>query len=490
MHSKTDGKEKPNWIWMTLKALLVVAQLVVLVMLMVSIISLGVLESWIVALVGIGLLLLLVLNIVFLIIRWKTALWGQIICAIIASLVIAGGILAMRYTAAFNSFLGRVTEKKPESKEYSVLVLDDSPVKEVGQLGDKGVGFLKTDPTAEIASKKLQEIVKVDANTYDGINIMNEMMDNDLLDAIVLETSRIEALKQDVEAATEDKRIIYSFTIELPSEGSVETQKEITKEPFLIYISGIDSRNGFQDASLSDVNIVVAVNPGKGKILLASVPRDTYVQLHGTTGLKDKLTHAGWYGLNMSKNTIEDLLSIQIDHTIKVSFDAVVKIVDELGGIEINSDTALNLKSGLSNKICSYVEGKQWIDGECALRFARERKSYNTGDLHRGANQQEVLTGIINKLSGSKDYLLRLPEILDVAADYMDTSLTQEEITSFIRLQFAEQINWKVESIAVDGQGDRLPTYSMGEDTILYVMHPDAESVQQVTDKINEYLKT
>ena len=100
-----------------------------------------------------------------------------------------------------------------------------------------------------------------------------------------------------------------------------------------------------------------------------------------------------------------------------------------------------------------------------------------------------MLTAIINKMSGSKDYVLRLPEILDAASDAMETSLSQDDITKFIRLQLSEQITWQVESIALTGEPDRLPTYSMGEDEILYVMHPDADSVQELHDKINEYLE-
>lgn len=264
---------------------------------------------------------------------------------------------------------------------------------------------------------------------------------------------------------------------------------EVTKEPFVVYISGSDSRTGIETKARSDVNIVVVVNPEQEKILLVSIPRDTYVQLHETMGLKDKLTHAGVYGIEMSKTTIEDFLGIQIDDTIKVSFDTVIRVVDQLDGIDIESDQMMSLKAE-NGELCEFVEGKQHVDGDCALRFARERKSYETGDRHRGENQQQVISSIIGKLSSSRDYVMKLPEILDIAADSFETSFSRNEISEFIRMQLVNGIRWQVESIAVDGTGTYEPTYSMGANRPLYVMIPSEASVRNVVKKIQQYLET
>lgn len=264
----------------------------------------------------------------------------------------------------------------------------------------------------------------------------------------------------------------------------------MTKDPFVLYISGSDSRHGLKARARSDVNILAVVNPAKKKILLVSIPRDTYVQLHGTTGIKDKLTHAGVYGINMSRDTIEDFLGINIDYTAKVSFDTVIKVVDELNGIEIDSDQEMNLKDGelLKDKVCHYTVGKQKVDGDCALRFARERKSYKSGDRHRGENQMQVISAIVAKLSGSKDYILRLPEILNIAADSFETTFTRDDISSFIRMQLNDGIKWDIESITVDGVGSMQGTYSMGANRKLYVMIPNQDSVNSTASKIREYL--
>ena len=486
-----EVKTKKNRVWWTfLKVILVIAQAAISIMLVLSIIHTNIVGTEIIVPVIIILLILLILNLVFLVIRKKSSMMTQIIGSVIALIIIIGGIFALRYTDSFNNFLSKVTEQKPETIEYGVVVKNDSSVKELSQLAQHSVGFLKTDVKAMNAEQYLQSLVKIDADFYDDIDTMVSMLDGSMTDAIVLETDRIEILKEEMEGLEEKINIIYTFEIELESEDIPISEKEVTTEPFIVYISGSDSRNGIKATARSDVNIIVVVNPKTGKILLASIPRDTYVQLHDTTGLKDKLTHAGVYGINMSKTTIEDFLGISIDYTIKVSFETVVKVVDELDGIDITSDQAMKLRAEGKDKVCEFTVGTQHVDGDCALRFARERKAYKTGDRHRGENQQQVITSIIGRLAGSRDYLLKVPTILEVAADSFETSIPREDIAKFIRMQLANGTDWKVESIAVDGTGSMQPTYSMGANRPLYVMIPSEASVAEVKNKITEYLNS
>ena len=411
----------------------------------------------------------------------------KIIIGIVIVLVLVAVAIVLRYVLALNGFLDKITNWGPEKKEYSVIVMNSSDVFELSGLENKGVGFLETDTEVARAKQYLENIVKIDADVYD-LDAMIDMLKSRVIEAMVLETDRLEILKEETEDFTNNTRVIDTFEIELDDKKITVSEKEVTTEPFVVYLSGSDSRNGVKATARSDVNIVVVVNPEQGKILLVSIPRDTYVQLHGTTGLKDKLTHAGIYGIDMSKTTIEDFLDIQIDHTIKVSFDTVVRVVDQIDGIEINSDQEMKLKVEGKDKVCEFVVGVQQVDGDCALRFARERKSYKTGDRHRGENQQQVITSIIGKLSNSRDYLLKLPTILDIAADSFETTLKRDDIMAFVRMQLGKTIEWKVESVAIDGSGTMEPTYSMGANTSLYVMIPSEESIIKVTDKINDYL--
>ena len=177
--------------------------------------------------------------------------------------------------------------------------------------------------------------------------------------------------------------------------------------------------------------MITVVNPKTGKILLVSIPRDYYVQLHGTTGLKDKLTHAGIYGTEMSRATIEDLLNININYTVKVGFNTVTKLVDAIDGIDINSDTAF---TPWTDRGCYITLGPQHLDGRCALAFARERHAYATGDRHRGQNQQAVLTAIFEKIT-RPEYLINYPNILAALENDLITTFTYDQITSFAKEQ-------------------------------------------------------
>ena len=412
----------------------------------------------------------------------------KIVLSIVAIILVATIAIASRYLLAYNGFLDKITTRRPETKSYEVLVKEDSEFNTIEDLKDKNAGLLKSDTKSALAAEHLNEKVALDFDYYDDLSVLIGALSNQITDAIVLESDRIEAIKEEDDNLITDTKTIYTFEIELSLEDVEISSKEITTEPFVVYLSGSDSRHGIKATARSDVNIVAAVNPITGKILLVSIPRDTYVQLHGTTGLKDKLTHAGIYGINMSKTTIEDFLNTNIDYTIKVSFETVIKVVDQLDGIDITSDQPLSLRAS-NGEMCEFIVGTQHVDGNCALRFARERKSYTAGDRHRGENQQQVITSIIGRLSQSKDYLLKIPTILDIAADSFETTFSRDDVSKFLRRQLTNPINWQVKSISINGAGAMHPTYSMGANRPLYVMLPNAESITEASNLINEYLK-
>ena len=413
---------------------------------------------------------------------------ARIVVGLIVVIILVAVGFAIRYWTSFDNFLNKITGGGVESKQYSVAVLESSGINDLTGLAGKSVGFLSIDEKVGNAEQHLKEKVQFETSLYDDLDTLATVFNNKIVDAIVLEADNLEVLKEEAADLVKDAKVIYTFEIEIKAENVTTSEKQVTEEPFILYISGTDSRSGVKATARSDVNIVAVVNPKQGKILLVSIPRDTYVQLHGTTGIRDKLTHAGVYGIDMSKATIEDFLGIKIDYTAKVSFDTVVKIVDQIDGIEIDSDTEMKLKTEGKDKMCEYKVGKQWVDGDCALRFARERKSYERGDRHRGENQMQVITSIIARLSGSKKYLLNLPNILDIAADSFETTFTRDDISLFIRMQLGSGTNWKVESISVDGTGSMQGTYSMGANRPLYVMLADPASVNNATAKIQEYL--
>ena len=152
--------------------------------------------------------------------------------------------------------------------------------------------------------------------TFEGYDSL-EGISNDLLDGkvevIVLEDSILSMIKEDNPDFEEKIKVIYTFSIKIKSSNEAK-EVNVVMEPFSIYMTGIDTYGDISSVSRSDVNIVMTVNPKTKQILLTSIPRDYYVELHGKKGSRDKLTHAGIYGTDMSIGTIEDLLGIEINY--------------------------------------------------------------------------------------------------------------------------------------------------------------------------------
>ena len=388
--------------------------------------------------------------------------------------------LGCRYAYRTVNFIKKATNIKYETINYKVLTLNDNNYKEILDLTGKNIGFMSNDKYLDKSTKTLEKRLKFKDKTYEEIGTLIGSLYEGKIDALVLSDSYLELLEEnEVEFTNEDKEL-YNYSIKV-IKTKEEKKVDVTKDPFIVYISGSDSRGSVYDTARSDVNIIAAINPTKRKVLLVSIPRDYYVQLHGTTGVKDKLTHAGVYGIDMSINTIEDLLGIDINYYTKVSFNTVVNLVDTIDGIDFNSDMAFS-KDG-----CNYVEGNNHVDGKCALRFARERKIYETGDRQRGQNQQTVITAIINKMTNPK-YLIRYDKILKNIEGTIETNMSYDEITNLVKYESLDLKKWQVESYSLDGIGDMQPTYSMG-DINLYVMQPDEITVKIAQNKINDYLQ-
>ena len=256
----------------------------------------------------------------------------------------------------------------------------------------------------------------------------------------------------------------------------------VTKDTFTIYVAGIDTYGSVSSVSRSDVNMLVTINPKTGQVLLTSIPRDYYVRLHGTTGYKDKLTHAGIYGVDMSVQTLEDLLDIDINYYVRVNFTSLIKLVDALGGVDVYSEYSFNSNAGLGYQDgFHFSKGYNHVNGEQALAFVRTRKAFIGGDRVRGKNQQALIEAIIRKVC-SPTIIMRYTSILDSLEGSFDTNLSMNDITSLARYQIDKMPDWNISSISLDGTDGSEYTYSFSGQK-LYVMIPSEDSVNSAKDK-------
>ena len=258
---------------------------------------------------------------------------------------------------------------------------------------------------------------------------------------------------------------------------------KITKEPFVIYLSGVDTRGELTENARSDVNILAAVNPVTKRVALVNTPRDYYVDLAGTSS-KDKLTHAGLYGVETSMETLGNLYGVNVDHYIRINFAGFISIIDALGGVDVYSDQAFtSVGSPGYYDPTTFVEGWNHLDGKSALAFARERHAFASGDIQRGINQMKVIDAMLNKIK-SPALLMGFSKIMDASSDCFVTSFSQDQISALVRMQLSDFAEWDIESYTVTGTSSSSTKCYSAKGQKLYVMKPDDSSVSKAREMI------
>ena len=279
-------------------------------------------------------------------------------------------------------------------------------------------------------------------------------------------------------------KIIYKHSVRvelsLPTSSSDST---LTKEPFTVYISGIDVYGDISKTSRSDVNIIAVVNPTTHQVLLVTTPRDYYVVIPGESkGQEDKLTHAGIYGVEASMATLAELYETEIDYYVRLNFTSMIDIIDILGGVDVYSEYEFTTSED-SEHVMHVDQGVNHFDGEEALAFSRERQNVPDGDNTRGKNQQAVITAMLKKAL-SPTMLLRAGSILNQVSQNVDTNISQDQLTALVRNQLSTNASWTIQSVAAEGTPGQDTCYSTGEQ-LLYVTRPDQDSVNSIIELIN-----
>ena len=266
---------------------------------------------------------------------------------------------------------------------------------------------------------------------------------------------------------------------------TVETPKDVKGDSFNVYISGIDTYGPISSVSRSDVNIIMTVNRETKKILLTTTPRDSYVPIaDGGNNQKDKLTHAGIYGVDASIHTLENLYGIDLNYYARLNFTSFLKLIDLLGGVDVYNDQEF---TALANKK-HYSIGNVHLDSQEALAFVRERYSLADGDRDRGRNQQKVIVAIIQKLT-STEALKNYDSIIKGLQDSIQTNMPLETMMNLVNTQLESGGTYKINSQDLKGTGRMdLPSYAMPESN-LYMMEISDSSLESVKAAINNVLE-
>ena len=378
----------------------------------------------------------------------------------------------------------------------SVIALSSSSMSDVSDLNNAKVGSLKTIGK-EGTQKSLKDIkknnVSVNNKKYDNVpGLIKALYDGDV-DAVILnEAYRSNVLElEGYNAFNDETKVIHQTVFYTNDTNDALAVSDITTTPFNILISGNDSFGKLDEVSRSDVDMVVTVNPVTSTVLMTSITRDSYVQEYCEDyacnyGANDKLTHTGIYGVDTTRDTIEQLLDIDINYTYRVNFTSMIDIVDALGGVDIDVDEGMAVSKFYSDSTLEGVhEGTNHLNGKRALAYSRERKAYLDGDSQRARNQQQVLQAMVKKAT-SPELLKNYSSILNAISGAFDTNMTSDEITSFIKYQIQAMPGWKFEQYVLKGYSDMQVSAELGSAVSVIMLYQD--SIRVASEKIQAVL--
>mgnify|MGYP001661075852 FL=1 len=401
------------------------------------------------------------------------------------------------YLYSTASTLNTVTEQAAKSKNtVSLIVMAESTKEDVQDINGSKIGVL-TNINKEGTKKSLNDISKQNigysTEKFDNVPAMLQALYEGQVDAIILN----EAYRSNVseienyENFNNETKVIHQTVYYTKEANNSLAVSDITSKPFTILITGNDSFGALDEVSRSDVNMIVTINPLTSTILMTSIPRDAFVtevcdDYACNYGVEDKLTHTGIYGADTTKDTLENLLDIDINYIFRVNFSSMIDIVDALGGIDIDVAEGMAVSRFYSDSTLEGVhEGQNHLNGKRALAYSRERKAYLDGDVQRARNQQQVLQAMFKKAS-SPEVITKYSNILKAVGKAFDTNMTTKEITSFIKYQLQASPSWKFEQYVLKGENTLKVSPELGMEVSAVELY--AYSIQTASEKIEAVL--
>lgn len=433
----------------------------------------------------IGIVLAVIAAIIWLLV-WHTRytgrfIGGTVLAVIMIAILAFGGFYINKTRSAISNISGETTEVT----QMAVYVKSDDAADSVEATAGYTYGILSSldreNTDGAVAHLNSQFGTEVQTKEYAGLTELADGILNGEVNAMLLNSGYL-SVYEDMDGYTDfSTKIKEVGTVDV--ESTIQSAEESTPvEPittsnggkiYTIYLSGIDTRGEMTAKSRSDVNIIATINTDTHEVLLVSTPRDYFVPLSISGGAPDKLTHAGIYGIDVCMDTLGMLYDIDINYYFRINFGGFVKVIDALGGITVNSDYDFDSKNILGYH---FNKGENYVNGEQALIFARERYAFQEGDRQRGKNQMEVIRGVVKKAL-SPEILTSYSSILSSLDGCFGTNITYEEIAQILQQQLTNGGDWTIVSYSVNGTGATEKPYSMSQKA--YVMVPDYDTVNK-----------
>ena len=402
--------------------------------------------------------------------------------------------------------------KKYVTYTSDLVVMSDNEAEDVKDIKDYTIGILKDKkspdgyiiPQEMIEENKLQDENEI--KKYGDYSSMLVDLYAGEVDAIFITDNYVDMFSNvtGYENVKTDTKIILSKSKKMKksdtSEQELSSSGKSLTEPFTMLLMGIDSTDEVLEKNAianGDTLILITFNPKTLNATMISIPRDSYVPIAcWSDKAENKITHAAGYGTDCMMQTIEDYFGVNIDYYAKINFKGLVKLVNAVGGVEVNVDADQTLctdDSSRGGQVC-IKPGLQTLNGEQALVYARNRKQLANGDFGRGLHQQEIVMALIDKIKDI-DKVSTFTKILDTISNSMDTNLTTKQLLSFYNIgkDIAKRSASKessnllnIQQLYLQGQGQMI--YDERMRMVLYNYVPNLNSKKDVVRAMEENL--
>lgn len=413
-------------------------------------------------------------------------------CMLIVSSVWAVGFNKQikGFISSFDDTIVKIAENsKISTDDYGVFVLKDDKSKELEDIKDYTFGVPDNYDVDDLyqavltIEDQLKTTIKVKRYS-DVAKLANAILKKEC-EAIIADESQMNMIKEAGDTSDDDKnngpysdfgkKVKCIRVINVKNQlAPIEDPGNINERCFTVLLSGVDTDGNVTNKSQSDVNVLLSVNPMNNQIVVVSTPSDYYIPLSISGKQKDKLCYAGNYGIDVSMKTLAKLYGTEVDYFVRMNFTGFKDIIDELGGIDIESDYAFEtvgykFKKGLNKN----------VNGNAALAFSRERKSLDKGDVARGENQMRLIEAVIDKTS-SRSILNNYDKILKNISESFQTNMSINTIKTLVKMQLSKADDWKIFTYTVGAQKGVEYTYSIPS-LKMHVLKPDYETVKKAS---------
>lgn len=423
----------------------------------------------------------------------------KVIAAIVSFVLIVGCLLGTLVVSQVGNTLKAITDTTVTTALMNVYVLSEDPAGSIEDAKDYTFGI--TAATDEESNQSAISMIEdqlgsdVTVKSYESVAELIDALYAGEVDAIILDEAFVSVIPnmEGYEDFTEKVRLITEHVVEKtekPTAPAKTSQNnsgtktvDVTTTPFLLYISGNDSRLEELADGGSDVNILVAVNPVDHQVLMINTPRDYYIVNPASgNGSRDKLSHCGLGGIENCVEAMTGLYGYEIDYYARINFSGFRTLIDALGGVTVYSENSFFVSHGSF----SVQTGENYLTGAQALGFVRERKNLPGGDNDRGKNQMALIKGLINQLSAD-NIISNYADILESLEGMFATTMSTKDIGKLVDMQLSEMPSWDVLTFAVTGENGNDRCWAVGNG-YGYVMYPHEYMVEHASDLIGRVL--